>query len=98
MMSWKVLPPLAGALRGVGLARARAADAPKHGCLDRVHKGADGVEAKYVVFVPHDYQGDKAYPLILFLHGAGEWGKDGHKQVDVGLGTAIKKRAKTFPF
>src|SRR5438270_9339750 len=55
------------------------------GFVHRIHKGADGTEAKYVVFVPHDYRGDRPYPLILFLHGAGEWGSDGQKQVTVGL-------------
>src|SRR5262249_43200392 len=63
-----------------------------------VHKDSDGGEAKYVLFVPHDYKGDKAYPLILFLHGAGETGTDGHKQAEVGLGPAIKKREKNFGF
>src|SRR5947207_860705 len=41
----------------------------KHGFLNLVYKDADGKEAKYILFVPHDYKGDKAYPLILFLHG-----------------------------
>ncbi|HKB35517.1 MAG TPA: hypothetical protein VKD72_03625, partial [Gemmataceae bacterium] len=70
----------------------------KTGFLDKVYKDKDGAEIKYVVFVPHDYKGDQPYPLILFLHGAGET-KGGSKQpVEVGIGTAIKKREKTFPF
>ena len=69
----------------------------KTGFLDFVYKGSEG-EGKYVVFVPHDYKGDKAYPLILFLHGAGETGTDGVKQTKVGLGPAIKKKEKSFPF
>ena len=74
------------------------ADDTATGFVNRVHKSADGTEAKYVVFVPHDYRGDRPYPLILFLHGAGEWGTDGQKQVTVGLGSALRKREKTFPF
>jgi predicted peptidase len=74
------------------------ADEKKIGFLPRIHKGADGKEARYMIFVPHDCRGDRAYPLILFLHGAGEWGTDGQKQASVGLGPAIKKREKTFPF
>jgi predicted peptidase len=74
------------------------ADERATGFVHRIHKGTDGTEAKYVVFVPHDYRGDRPYPLILFLHGAGEWGSDGQKQVTVGLGPAIRKREKTFPF
>src|SRR5437870_7644864 len=70
----------------------------KHGFLHLVYKDADGKEAKYILVVPHDYKGDKAYPLILFLHGAGETGTDGEKQAEVGLGRAIKKQETSFPF
>ena len=62
-----------------------------------VYKGPEG-EGKYVVFVPPDYKGDKAYPLILFLHGLGESGTEGVNQTKVGLGPAIKKMKKPFPF
>jgi predicted peptidase len=77
---------------------ARAEDKVEHGFLDRVHKDADGKEAKYVIFVPKGYTGEKAYPLILFLHGAGETGTDGKKQAEVGLGKAIKEQADSFSF
>ena len=70
----------------------------KRGFLNRVFKDASGQEAKYVLFVPHDYRGDKPYPLILFLHGAGESGSDGQKQATVGLGRAIKRQEKAFGF
>jgi predicted peptidase len=76
---------------------AARADDPKVGFLDRVHKSGDK-EYKYVVFVPHDYKGDKEYPVILFLHGAGEKGTDGKKQAQTGLGNAIKKEEKKFGF
>lgn len=70
---------------------------PKTGFVDKVHKD-DAGEHKYVVFIPHDYKGDKEYPVILFLHGSGET-KGGKKEpVEVGIGPAIKKREKTFPF
>jgi predicted peptidase len=78
-----------------GATSSRAEDV---GFLDRVHKDADGKEAKYVLFIPHDYKGDKEYPLILFLHGSGETGTDGKKAAAVGLGPAIKKEEKTFGF
>jgi predicted peptidase len=88
----------AGALWCLAVAAGQAGEEGKRGLLELTHKDADGKEAKYVVFVPHDYKGDKEYPLILFLHGAGET-KGGSKQpVEVGLGPAVKKRAKTFPF
>jgi hypothetical protein len=34
------------------------------GFLNRVFNDASGQEAKYVLFVPHDYRGDKAYPGV----------------------------------
>ncbi len=76
---------------------ARAAD-PAHGFLSRVHKDGEGNEARYVLFVPHGYKGEEPYPLILFLHGAGETGTDGQKQAKVGLGPAVRKREQSFPF
>jgi predicted peptidase len=77
---------------------AHAEDKSMTGFLDRAYKDGDGTPHKYVVFVPRDYKGDKPFPVILFLHGAGET-KGGTKQpVEVGIGPAIKKREKTFPF
>jgi predicted peptidase len=85
-----VLVPLAAA-------RSRAAAEPSKVFLNRVHKDADGKESKYVLFVPHDYTGDKAYPVILFLHGAGERIGGKKKPVEVGIGPAVEKREKNFP-
>jgi hypothetical protein len=68
-------------LCGPALAPAGAANADdQHGFLNRMHKDADGKEAKYAVFVPYDYKGDKPCPLILFLHSSSERGDDGQKQ------------------
>jgi predicted peptidase len=87
---------VAAGLLGLGLAP--AATGAEHGFLDRTYRDAAGKEFKYVLFVPYDYQGDKAYPLILYLHGSGEGGTDGRKPVHVGLGPAIRKQEMTFPF
>lgn len=73
----------------------------KTGFVDKTFKNADGTTSPYVVFVPKGYDGTKEYPTILFLHGAGETKSDkkGAKMpVEVGLGPAIKKREKDFPF
>lgn len=59
------------------------------GFLDRavtIH----GVNYKYQVFVPEDWTPHEKWPVILFLHGAGERGNDGILQTDVGLGTALR--------
>src|SRR5688572_24093782 len=50
----------------------------------------DGKPIKYEVSLPAGYDGSKAVPTILFLHGSGEQGDDGHKQATVGLGAALK--------
>ena len=57
-----------------------------------------GVEYRYQVYVPMDWNKDKSWPVILFLHGAGERGDDGLLQTDVGLGQAIRKNSAAFPF
>jgi predicted peptidase len=72
----------------------------KTGFVNRIHKGKDG-DAKYVLFVPHAYKADKDYPLILFLHGAGERGDDGQAPVMQGIangGIKFKNNEKSFPF
>jgi predicted peptidase len=83
----------------VSISTARAEDFKhKTGFVDKVHKDADGKEHKYVVFIPHDYKGDKEFPVILFLHGSGETKGGSKMPVEVGIGPAIMKREKTFPF
>jgi predicted peptidase len=71
---------------------------PATGFLDRVYRGRDGDTAKYMVFVPHDYDGKKVFPVILFLHGAGSSGTDGKAPVRGALAEAIRKQEKTFGF
>ena len=55
-------------------------------------------EHRYTVFVPENYSADRKWPVILFLHGAGERGSDGQRQLTIGLAPAIKKRQSSFPF
>ena len=61
-----------------------------------------GGEWEYGVFVPHDYDGTKAYPVILYLHGAGATRSWKFKEVrlptEFGIGPAIRQQEKTFPF
>jgi predicted peptidase len=68
------------------------------GFQERSAKDASGAEFNYAVFVPYDRKPDAKLPVILFLHGAGESGTDNRKQLDVGLGPAVRKRERTFPF
>lgn len=57
----------------------------------------DGRERAYVVYVPRQYDPEKAWPLVVFLHGAGERGSDGLAQTEVGIGRAIRKHPAWFP-
>jgi len=85
----------------VATSAAARADDVKHGFVHRVHKDADGGESKYVLFVPHAYTGDKEFPLILFLHGAGQRGDDGEGPARGGMANGIRKYKggeKEFPF
>jgi predicted peptidase len=66
------------------------------GFLDRTITVA-GTEYKYQVFVPDNWTKKKKWPVILFLHGAGERGDDGLIQTEVGIGTAIRRYRDRFP-
>ena len=83
-------------LFSIGMARSKAGEG-KTGFVNKIHKGKDG-DVKYIVFAPKNYDGQKAMPVILFLHGAGESGTDGKKQAAVGLGKAIRDKKESFPF
>jgi len=59
---------------------------------------SNGIDYKYVVYVPREYDPGKAWPTIVFLHGAGESGTDGLKPVIQGLGSAIMWSPERWPF
>lgn len=52
---------------------------------------------KYQVYVPQDWTSSRRWPVILFLHGAGERGNDGLLPTQVGVGTAIRRDRSRFP-
>jgi acetyl esterase/lipase len=74
---------------------ADAADTP--GFHLRTLKTADG-ERKYSLFLPTGYDGQKKFPVVLFLHGSGERGDDGILSAQVGLGAAIAQKPDAYPF
>lgn len=51
----------------------------------------------YVVYVPRDWTAARRWPVVLFLHGAGERGDDGLLPTQVGLGTAVRTNPDRIP-
>jgi predicted peptidase len=74
-------------------ARARNHDT---GFLDRTIN-LEGEVYKYQVFVPDNWSPKQKWPIILFLHGAGERADDGLQQTDVGIGTEIRVDRTRIP-
>jgi predicted peptidase len=66
------------------------------GFIDKTAE-AGGVLHPYVAYVPRHYTPDQAWPLVIFLHGAGERGGDGLVQTEVGIGTALRRRPEQWP-
>lgn len=66
------------------------------GFLDR-EVTVEGQKFLYQVYVPRDYTADRAWPVILFLHGAGESGSNGITQTLIGLPAAIRRNPERFP-
>lgn len=56
-----------------------------------------GQAYRYQVYVPADYASRTDWPVVLFLHGAGERGSDGILQTTVGLAPAIRRDPSRFP-
>lgn len=54
-------------------------------------------DRKYSVFLPNGFDPTRTYPLILFLHGAGERGSDGILPTQAGIGPIIAKEPDRFP-
>lgn len=73
-----------------------AAGPAETGFVRRVFRDEAG-EHGYVVYVPRAYTPDRAWPVMLFLHGAGERGNDGYRQTEMGLGPMIR-RWGSFPW
>lgn len=78
------------------MARPATAQRTETGFLNRT--ATVGAQAyRYQVYVPADYSPNVAWPVILFLHGAGERGSDGLLQTNVGLATAIRNTPSRVP-
>jgi len=56
-----------------------------------------GQSTRYQLYVPADYATRTDWPVILYLHGAGERGVDGLRPTQAGLGAAIRRAPQRFP-
>lgn len=65
--------------------------------ISHIHKGDSGT-SKYSVYLPDGFSRDQSWPVLLWLHGAGERGDDGTLQTSFGLGKILKNRESPFPF
>ncbi|HYI09591.1 MAG TPA: hypothetical protein VEK57_11055 [Thermoanaerobaculia bacterium] len=52
---------------------------------------------RYVVYVPQNWSAEKKWPVLLFLHGAGERGSDGLRQTQYALAAAIRWERERVP-
>jgi len=55
----------------------------------KTFKNVRGETLLYRLFVPENYDRNKKYPLVLFLHGGGGRGNDNRKQIEGGNGYLI---------
>lgn len=52
----------------------------------------------YVEYLPKDFDANKKYPLVLFLHGAGERGEDLDVAMRHGYMKYVREEGKEYPF
>ncbi len=77
---------------------AAASPAKQHetGFLDRT-VAVDGVQYRYQVYVPRDFDPKRKWPVVLALHGGGEYGSDGISITAGTLGQTIRRHPERLP-
>lgn len=56
-----------------------------------------GIEFRYIVYLPHEFNRTVAWPIIVALHGGGDYGDDGLRQTVGGVANAIRLHPELFP-
>ena len=94
-MTRKILKILVICLVSLG-ASAAWARTMETGFLDRAVT-VGGVEYRYEVYVPRDFDPERAWPVVLALHGGGEYGSDGIRPTAGAMAKAIRLHPERFP-
>jgi predicted peptidase len=97
MGNWRV--PLVTFALGAVVALPLLAQPPRNqetGFLDRSIT-FQGQVRRYQVYLPLDYSSARQWPVVLFLHGAGERGDNGLRPTLSGLAHAIRQNRELVP-
>lgn len=57
---------------------------------------ANGDTLRYRIMYPKDFNSGKKYPFLLFLHGAGERGRDNEKQLNNGADSLLRQASEQY--
>lgn len=68
------------------------------GFIEQSFRDADGVEHRYMVFVPHAVAENGRLPLLVYLNGTGENGPDPIAPLRNGMAHALWEDEQNFPF
>lgn len=80
----------------LGLVAPAATQPIETGFLDR-SLSLEGTEYRYQVYVPRGFSRLERWPVVLALHGGGEYGSDGIRQTVHGLAAAIRQQPERLP-
>jgi predicted peptidase len=78
------------------LANIRPVFCQETGFLNR-SVNVDTGEYRYQVYVPREFRRTVPWPVILALHGGGQYGRDGISQTNLGLAQAVRQHPERFP-
>ncbi len=93
-----LITPVRGADVPLSLSGADRAQAPIRAgqFVERVFRDESG-NHKYVVYLPPGYSTEQRWPVVLFLHGAGERGRDGWNPTYFGIGPVLRHSPELYP-
>ncbi len=94
-MTALLLAAVSPALLGATLTAPAVTPVPRGFLLDEITAG--GETLRYALYVPREYDAARRWPLVVALHGRGECGSDGLRQLTQGLAQAIAAAPADWP-